>query len=97
MEVEDIRHHFEVYMEKFYPNLSLIINDGAFRVHPNELMKDAGSEYKEPGVQLMWMMFLAGGVTLQKNTAVRLPPLRDKPDGFYDAGYNEGISDCRNI
>lgn len=95
MEVENIRYHFEIYMERFYPNLSLGINDGTFRAHPNELMKGAGNEYQEPGVQLMWMMFLAGGLTLQKNASVRLPALREHPDGFYDAGYNEGVSDCR--
>ena len=43
----------------------------------------------------MWMMFLAGGQTIQKNMVVKLPSLKEKPDGFYDAGYNEGVSDCR--
>lgn len=95
MEVENIRYHFELYMERFYPNLSLMKKQGLFLVHPVEEMKDTSKEYTEPGVQLMWMMFLAGGQTIQKNMVVKLPSLKEKPDGFYDAGYNEGVSDCR--
>ncbi len=95
MEVEDIRYHFELYMDKFYPNLSLMKKRGGFLVHPAEEMKDTSKEYTEPGVQLMWMMFLAGGQTIQKNTTVKLPPFKGKPEGFYDAGYNESIADCR--
>jgi len=68
---------------------------GAFFSHPAEEMKDTNKEYTDPGVQLMWVMFLAGGQTIQKNTVVRLPPVKERPDSFYDAGYNEGISECR--
>jgi len=95
MEVDKIRYHFENHIEKFYPDLSLQMKRVSFQVHPIEQMKDTGSEYCTPSVQLMWMMFLAGGIAQQNNTTVSLPSLREKPDGFYDAGYNEGVMDCR--
>lgn len=95
MEIEKIRQQFENHIEKFYPTLPLEIKHGVFRVHPVEQMKDAGSEYKDSGVHLMWLMFLAGAASKEKNTFVSLPPLRDKPENFFDAGYNEGLRDAR--
>lgn len=95
MEVDKIRYRFESHLVKFYPDLSLQMKRVSLQFHPNEQMKETGNEYCSPGVQLMWMMFLAGSVSQHNNTTVLLPSLREKPDGFYDAGYNEGILDCR--
>lgn len=95
MEIDKIRHQFESHLQKFYPSLPLEIKHGAFRVHPNEQMGDVSSEYKESGVQLMWIMFLAGANYVQQNTYVLLPELKNKPQNFYDTGYNEGVMDSQ--
>lgn len=95
MEIKKIRHQFESHLEKFYPSLPAEIKRGAFHVHPNEQMGDVTSEYKDPGVQLMWTMFLAGANCVEKNTYIALPALKSKPQNFFDAGYNEGVMDAQ--
>ena len=95
METDKIRHQFEQHLEKFYPSLSLEIKHGAFHVHPNEQRGDVSSEYKDNGVQLMWSMFLAGAIYVQQNTYAPLPPMKNKPKTFFDAGYNEGVMDAQ--
>ncbi len=43
----------------------------------------------------MWTLFQAGVLAERRATSVTLPALKAKPESFYDAGYNEGIQDCR--
>lgn len=95
MDIDKIRYHFELHLETHYPALSLNMKTTSFLAHFDERSRDAGNEYAELGVQLMWMMYLSGALAQEKNMSVSLPALRDKPDGFYDAGYNEGVTDCR--
>lgn len=95
MEIDKIRHQFENHLQKFYPSLPLEIKHGSFRVHPSEQMRDVSSEYKDNGVQLMWSMFLAGANYIKQNTYAPLPDLKEKPQNFYDAGYNEGVMESQ--
>lgn len=102
MALISVRNRFESYMEQHYPHLSLQVKGdiGAsmrshlgFRIERELYSEDV--DYSEPAVQLMWTLFQAGVVAERKATSVSLPALKTNPDGFYDAGYNEGIQDCR--
>ncbi|MEQ5206587.1 hypothetical protein [Proteus sp. fly-1067] len=59
------------------------------------LERETVSKYSNPGTQLLWEIYCAGATDAKKKMKVILPNLKEKPDGFYDAGYNEGIEDCR--
>lgn len=95
MALISVRNRFESYMEQQYPDLSLRVKGdiGSFRMEREQYSDDV--EFFEPAVQLMWTLFQAGVTAERKATSVTLPALKAKPDGFYDAGYNEGIQDCR--
>lgn len=102
MALISVRNRFEIYMEQQYPNLALQVKGdiGAsmkshlgFRIERELFSEDV--EYNEPAVQLMWTLFRAGVAAERKATSVTLPAVKAKPDSFYDAGYNEGIKDCR--
>lgn len=102
MALISVRNRFESYMEQQYPNLSLRVkgDTGAsmrsylgFRIERELYSEDV--DYSEPAVQLMWTLFQAGVVAERRATSVTLPALKVKPDSFYDAGYNEGIQECR--
>lgn len=62
---------------------------------PFLLERETVSKYSNPGTQLLWEIYCAGATIAKKKMKVSLPNLKEKPDGFYDAGYNEGIEDCR--
>ncbi|TGC25046.1 hypothetical protein [Escherichia sp. E1130] len=102
MALISVRNRFESYMEQQYPDLSLRIKGDigssmkaqlGFRMERELYSEDV--EFFEPAVQLMWELFQAGVAAERKATSVTLPALKAKPDSFYDAGYNEGIQDCR--
>lgn len=95
MQIDDIRFHFENHIEKFYPDLSLAFKSIIPASYCSGLRENAGEEYQDPGVQLMWMMFLAGARAQHKNTAITLPAPKSRPDGYFDAGFNDGIQECR--
>lgn len=95
MSIDDIRYRFECYMDKFYPDLHLGLKGNTLIVLSPGAKNDVDLEYSEPAVQLMWKMFFSGAESERNSITVSLPPLRSKPDGYYDAGYNEGIQDSR--
>ncbi len=95
MDVNDIRYRFENHMEDFYPTLSLMTKETPFIQASSVFINNEGKEYNEPGVQLMWLMYYSGAVAQYKNTSITLPPLKDKPQGYFDAGFNEGVHECR--
>lgn len=53
------------------------------------------SKYSDPGTQLLWEIYYAGANDAKKKMKINLPNLKEKPENFYDAGYNEGIKDCK--
>lgn len=59
------------------------------------LERETVSKYSNPGTQLLWEIYCSGVTNAKKKMKVSLPNLKEKPDGFYDAGYNEGIEDCK--
>ncbi|CNE50619.1 hypothetical protein [Yersinia enterocolitica] len=96
MEIQKLIAKFENFMELNYESVSLetkfpcslsFIAD--YKAHEHT------TEYKDPGAQLMWVMFVAGADTERKNLSVSLPKTKERPEGYYDAGYNEGINDCK--
>lgn len=95
MEIDKVRNQFENHLDRFYPNLPIAVNSRFSDSASRDPLGDVQCEYKDKGVQLMWLMFLAGAQAQNKNTSVTLPALRDKPDSFYDAGYNQGVIDCQ--
>lgn len=95
MKIDDIRYRFECHMEKFYPELDLGLKGDLLSVMSSGARNDIDVEYSTPAVQLMWKMFCSGAESERKSITVSLPPMRSKPDGYYDAGYNEGIQDSR--
>ena len=95
MKIDDIRYRFECQMEKFYPELDLGLKGDLLSVMSSGARNDIEVEYSTPAVQLMWKMFCSGAESERKSITVSLPPMRSKPDGYYDAGYNEGIQDSR--
>ncbi|HCP7405641.1 TPA: hypothetical protein OFU59_001350 [Escherichia coli] len=102
MALISVRNRFESFMEQRYPDLSLQVkgNIGAsmkaqlgIRIERELYSEDV--TYCDSAVQLMWTLFQAGVLAERRATSVTLPALKAKPDSFYDAGYNEGIQDCR--
>ncbi len=53
------------------------------------------SKYSDPGTQLLWEIYYAGANDAKKKMKINLPNLKEKPENFYDAGYNEGIKDYK--
>ncbi|MFU0921334.1 hypothetical protein [Kluyvera sichuanensis] len=47
------------------------------------------------GVPVMWGIFLAGRMLQPHDGVAMLPPAKAKVDGFYNAGYNEDVDECR--
>ena len=102
MALISVRNRFESFMEQRYPDLSLQVkgNIGAsmkaqlgIRIERELYSEDV--TYCDSAVQLMWTLFQAGVLAERRATSVTLPALKAKPDSLYDAGYNEGIQDCR--
>ncbi|MEQ1967248.1 hypothetical protein ABLA30_09525 [Xenorhabdus nematophila] len=93
MDVIALAELFERQIEKRVKNINLD------RKIKNELFFISSYEksviYTDPGAQLLWEMFIAGLEKGQKSTKIRLPKSKEKPDNFFDAGYNEAIEDCR--
>lgn len=95
MKIDDVRYRFECHMDKFYPELDLGMKADIFTSMSQSARNDLGIEYSTPAVQLMWKMFCSGAESERKSMTVSLPAIRSKPEGYYDAGYNEGIQDSR--
>lgn len=51
--------------------------------------------YIDSGAQLLWEIYCSGSNEAKKRMKISLPKSKEKPENFYDAGYNEGIEDCR--
>lgn len=51
--------------------------------------------YIDSGAQLLWEIYCSGCNEAKKKMKINLPKFKEKPENFYDAGYNEGIEDCR--
>ncbi|MFV9068713.1 hypothetical protein ABQ366_06790 [Serratia fonticola] len=94
MDTNNLRYKFEALMQRDFDSVTLQrkTRNGLFIGGVDDYL---GSEYVDPGAQLMWSMFSAGAEEQKKNISVTLPTPKSKPDGYYDAGYNEGILDCR--
>ncbi|MBF7956149.1 hypothetical protein [Rahnella victoriana] len=95
MKIDDIRYRFECHMDKFYPELDLGMKGDMLTIMSPSGRNDIEIEYSTPAVQLMWKMFYSGAESERKSMTVSLPAMRSKPEGYYDAGYNEGIQDSR--
>lgn len=93
MLTENIRYNFEMLMERDYPQLSLTYKTRGHARCDYNLRNDLDSEYENSGVQLMWIMFRAGALAGLSRLKINLPPLRNIPDGYFDAGFNEGVQD----
>ncbi|EKN4197660.1 hypothetical protein NTJ19_000726 [Yersinia ruckeri] len=95
LNIDDIRYRFECHMDKFHPELHLGLKGDMLSVMSPGSRNDIDLEYSTPAVQLMWKTYCSGAESERKSITVSLPPMRSKPDGYYDAGYNEGIQDSR--
>ncbi|WP_146747949.1 MULTISPECIES: hypothetical protein [unclassified Photorhabdus] len=94
MNIHEIRRRFELFMDKYYSDVSLSCKTkhGIYFPYSDN---ETDIKYENPGAQLMWKLFLSGAQSERKNIVVSLPVCKSPPDGFYDAGYNEGIQDCK--
>ncbi|HEJ7901074.1 TPA: hypothetical protein SMI06_000461 [Serratia marcescens] len=94
LETQRLRNKFEALMQRDYDQVSLERKTtNLFLLNKRDDYLEV--EYSDPGAQLMWTMYLAGASERGKHISVTLPSPKSVPDGFYDAGYNEGILDCR--
>ncbi|MCX8958332.1 hypothetical protein EHW64_19505 [Erwinia psidii] len=95
MDIDQVRYRFECHLDDFYPTLPIALSKNMPCSVGEDNAISPGVEYKDPAVQLMWKVFYAGALSQNKNMVTTLPRLKNQPDGFYDAGYNEGVQDCR--
>ncbi|WP_140919041.1 hypothetical protein [Limnobaculum xujianqingii] len=92
-----LREQFEEYVKNNIPHLCLDLGGNPIE-NPDDIDICPFSglrAYKEIGVQMLWKMFYEGAKVSIKCSVIKLPVLKSIPDGFYDAGYNEGILDCK--
>ncbi|EMH5494545.1 hypothetical protein L3033_004255 [Providencia stuartii] len=72
-------------------NLDRVIDRDIFFIHNS----DSSVTYKDPGTQLLWRMYFSGFNKAKRAIKINLPPLKQNPENFYDAGFNEGVEECR--
>lgn len=89
----DLIESFEKEINKHVKSINLDreIEHGFFLVHES----DTSVTYKDPGTQLLWSMYSSGFGKAKKIIKINLPPLKQNPDNFFDAGFNEGVEECR--
>lgn len=95
MELNRLAESFERQIKKKVKSINLEKKFDSISGFSTGYMLNMDFSYIDSGTQLLWEIYYAGANDAKNKLKINLPNLKEKPENFYDAGYNEGIEDCK--